>query len=133
MSLFDERHGEERISTRRRELCEGRAPWTGFRWIWTGVLMILLAGVIAIVSAGDADASAADPGDQAWFLCVAHRPYGVGQVYNEFMVSSTKAQCFVDNSYGNGYPTCPSIYRYEVWYTPAYGGWTGPHRIGRVC
>ena len=76
----------------------------------------------------------ADPGGQAWFLCVSKRPYGVGQVYNEFMASSTIAQCFVDYSYNAGLPSCPNLYSYEVWWTPAYGGWTGPHRIrGPYC
>jgi hypothetical protein len=73
----------------------------------------------------------ADPGDQSWFLCVDNRPYGTGYVYNDFMVSSTVAQCFVD--YSAPPPGCPHIYRYQVWWTPQYGGWTGPHSIGHVC
>lgn len=78
--------------------------------------------------------TSADPGDQSWFLCVDNRPYGVGQVYNDFMVSSTIAQCFVDYSYNPGLPSCPNLYDYQVWWTPAFGGWTGPHDIdGPYC
>ena len=145
MSLLDLRHSEERVQTRRRELSEGRAPFTGARWIWTAILVIVLAFVLATVTANEAGASAelaktaeavelvVDPGDQSWFLCIDHQPAwpGNGYIYNDFMVSSTIAQCFID--YSAPPPGCPHAYRYQVWWTPQYGGWTGPHRTGDVC